>query len=451
MTHDPKSTNNNGNVLPEIPEDKDQEKSPAFIAARPGRMVSFAGLIERIIEQFQDEYGEEGAAVRDATDSERRKLLRDVADYVIGVESVQLSREDLLSILQTGYSDIFGYGTLDNLFADPTITTIALEGSNKVSVRYQPGTELVALDAIFEDIQQMRRMMQRLVRDSGATLSEDIPVLEVGLTVAKRPVCLNLAMPPFVIHPTADIRLHPETSITLDKLIDDDYLTPDAATFLRALVISEHGFIIVGDTESGKTTLLSALMQHLASDMKIVSVERAGELRLPENAVRHTVQWAVENDEDDSSIEEISFGDCIEKALTDAPDCLVLDEVRADEPKSIAPLLNNNDVPRQIWSFRGSVMPMRIRSSLAQLARMAYPAQPEGSVHGLYTRLPFIVIVQRRRGYIRLRGIAEWQFSENTDYPDFVELMSVEDGTLQKTGQSASLALDLPDNFWKID
>ena len=438
--------NNNGHHSqdePQLPVNPDDvEPVPDFIPARPGRMVSLAGLTERIIEQFQDEYGEEGATLKQTTASERRKILRDVTDYVLGVESVMLEPAEKAGIMQHAYSDIFGYGPLDALFANERVTTIALEGAGKVSVRYEPGTELKTLEPIFEDSQQMRRMIQRLVRDAGAELNEDTPILEVGLTIQQRPVCLSLVMPPFVIQPTADIRVHPVQAPSLSDLVEDDFLTEDAAQFLKALIDATHGFIIVGDTEAGKTTLLNAILQALPQPENTVTVERAGELHTPESVEQFIVKWPVEEEP------EITFGECIEKALETNPGCLLLDEVRADEPHSIAPLLNQDDVPRQIWSFRGSAMPLRIRSSLAQLARMAYPAQPEAMVYAIYERLPFIIIVQRRRGYIRLRGIAEWQFDENNENAEFVDLMTIEDDSLIKTGKLPTHTLDLPDEFW---
>src|SRR5690606_26253116 len=103
--------------------------------------------------------------------------------------------------------------------------------------------------------------------------------------------------------------------------------------FLAALVASPYGLIVVGDTESGKTTLLDALANRLPAEAHVSSVERAGELRLPAAATRRTVRWPL-GDEPGKS-----FGEQIWAALADAPDVLVLDEVRADDPAAIAPLL----------------------------------------------------------------------------------------------------------------
>jgi hypothetical protein len=91
------------------------------------------------------------------------------------------------------------------------------------------------------------------------------------------------------------------------------------------------------------------------------------------------------------------------------------------------------------------------------LARMSDRTQPEMMVFNLYERLPFIVVVKRRKGFIQLREIAEWQFPDNykevTDlvYADYVSLMELESDTCQPTGKLPKHALDLPESFWEHD
>src|SRR5690606_29282941 len=133
----------------------------------------------------------------------------------------------------------------------------------------------------------------------------------------------------------------------------------------------------------------------------LTSVERTSELILPEGAERLSTQWAV----GDKS--GITFGEQIQAALDKNPKILVIDEVRNDEPASIAPLLSNESVPRQIWSFRGASESKRLTSALGILARMADSTQSEIMVRQLYQRLPFLIIIKRRKGKLQIREVAE--------------------------------------------
>jgi type IV secretory pathway ATPase VirB11/archaellum biosynthesis ATPase len=424
--------------------DADKGREPEFVSSRLGtRRFSVKALIERVVSAFNEEHGEESPAYLEAnTPTKRLKLLRDVVDYVLAVESIQVSQEDKAELIGKSYSELYSYGALDALFRDETITTISLDGVDKVFVRYGHG-ELTPLKPLFEDSQHLREVIRRLVRDAGAELREDEPILEVGLTVEDRLVSVNLVTPPVTIQLSADIRVHPKTLPTLDELIESKFLIPKAAEFLRALTESPHGFVIVGDTESGKTTLLSVIAQILPNPEGIISVERAGELRLPKAATRLVTRWPV----GDKS--GVSFGEQIQAALEKNPACILLDEVRADEPQHIAPLLQGDTSLRQIWTFRGPVDPNKLRSALGMVARRAEAGQGEALVHALYRRLPFVITVKRAQGRIELRNVAEWQYPEGAEYPDFVMLMEKGWEGVELTGKHPSRNLDLPSDFWE--
>ena len=138
-----------------------------------------------------------------------------------------------------------------------------------------------------------------------------------------------------------------------------------------------------------------------------------------------------------------SFGDQIfAGAWRTIPSCLLLDEVRSDEPEAIAPLLELENPPRQIWVVRGAPHHKRLQSALGMLARRADMAQGEALVHALYERLPFIVTVARIREQLQLFSIAEWQSRIDSDYPDYVMLMRYEEGRAQLTGTPPARWLD---------
>jgi len=127
--------------------------------------------------------------------------------------------------------------------------------------------------------------------------------------------------------------------------------------------------------------------------------------------------------------------------------CLVLDEIRSDEPRSIAPLLELEESPRQIWAIRGVPDSKRLQSALGMLARRARVGAGEAAVHALYERLPFVITVARvaertSDGIFQLFSIAEWQSRVDTDYPDYVMLMTFVDGAARRTDATLARWLD---------
>jgi type IV secretory pathway ATPase VirB11/archaellum biosynthesis ATPase len=409
-------------------------RKPTLLPAQPGRVISLGGVIERIVKQFQEDYDSTSPALQEAdTEVKRRMLVRDVALYVFSVEALHLSHAQQSDIIRRVYSELFGYGPLDALFSDERITTIQLTGAEKVAVRYAPGTDLVPLEPIFDDAAHLRRMLQRLLQAARAEIRPELPAIETGLPLGPRPACVNVAL--FTTQLSADIRLHPAQPPALADLVQQGYVPAAAADFLQALAQSDHGFVIVGDTESGKTTLLSALAQFLPQPESVAAVERAGELRLPAAMRRYPVRWPV------GAAPGSTFAEQVTAALAAAPALLLLDEVRSDEGAAIVPLLTADQAPRQIWVFRGTADAKRTRTALAMLARMAHPGQPEAAVAALYHRLPFVVTVKRRRGSLSLREIAEWQWPPGADYPDYVALWSDQGDGVVPTGRAPALPL----------
>lgn len=202
-------------------------------------------------------------------------------------------------------------------------------------------------------------------------------------------------------------------------------MSEHAAHFLASLALSPYGLVIVGEGETGKTALLGALAARLSTPSGIAAVERSGELHLPESVARLAVRWPV------GDAVSVSFGEQVAAVLQTRPHTLVLDEVRADDPSAIAPLLLETEVPRQMWVYRGAPDAKRLQASLGMLARRA--AGSEAAVHALYDRLPFVVSMIRVQGQLKLFSIGEWQPTALSDYPDYVLLYQYRDGAARPT------------------
>jgi Flp pilus assembly CpaF family ATPase len=424
--------------------DADRGREPELISGRLGtRLYSMAALLERIVTAFNEEHADDSTALREAvTRGQRLHLILETTDYVLAVESVLLGQDEKADLIRRAYGELFGYGPLEALFADESITTIALDGENHVAVRHRH-SELTELPPLFDSRDHLRRILGRLLRDAGTELRDDQPIVETGLIIDGRPVALNLMLPPISIRSTVDMRLHPRQPVMLDDLVAGGMMSGATARLLWALTHSPYGVIVVGDAESGKTTLLNALAHVLPMGQKIVSVERAGELRLPPDSEQFVVRWAAGDDTG------ATFGDQVEAALTRSADVLLLDEVRADAPLTIAPLLYSAAAPRQIWTFRGVPDAKRLQASLGMLARRANIMLGEDLVYALYDRLPFVVTVARIQERLQIFSVAEWQPNPTSDYPDYVMLMQYRDGEARSTGKRPVRPLDLPDTFWQ--
>jgi type IV secretory pathway ATPase VirB11/archaellum biosynthesis ATPase len=423
------------------PDDKtnprDSRRLPRLVEGRRGtRLYSIAALAERVLDEFAAEHGTDSSALHEAdTPAKRYRLILDAANYVLAVESVALTADEKAELVNRAYSELFGYGPLDALFVDERVTTIALKGADRAAVRYGHG-ELVSAGPLFDDEEHLHRIITRLLEDAKTQYREDLGIIETGLRVGDRPVALNLVLPPYTPELNADIRLHPAQPPSLDDLVAGEFMTEEAAALIRQIAASAYGLVIVGESETGKTTLLNALAL-LQPVEGLTAVERAGELQLAAGVARLRAQWSADHQAG------ISFGDQILSALSRQPTCLLLDEVRADEPYTIAPLLEMEKPPRQIWTVRGAPDAKRLQSALGMLARRASRGSGEELVHALYERLPFVLTVARIKERLQLFSIAEWQSRIDTDYPDYVMLFQYREGAARPTRKNLARWLDI--------
>jgi len=401
-------------------------RQPHFVPARHGsRMFSVQALTERVIAQFNAEHGGGSVAITQAqTPAARYRLVLDSAEYVFAVESVLPAETERATILQRAYSDLYGYGPLDALFADPSVTTILLEGADRASVRRGFGDFELNLN-LFDDGAHFERTVSRLLLDAQVDPAVDEAVIECGLRVSDRPVSLTIARPPASASIVADLRCHPSTPLALDDLAASGMMNAEAHQFLRELVASGFGFAVVGEAETGKTTLVNALVTALGEP--VTTVERSGEMRLVTGSRQLVPTWHVQPEQ------RLSFGDQIAVAAEGSPSVLVLDEVRPDEPRSIAPLLDPAFSARQIWSLRGAPDAKRLQSAMGMLARRAGPDANEARVLRIYQHLPFVITTARVRDRLQIFSIAEWQSRIDTDYPDYVMLFRYQDGESRRT------------------
>ncbi|MCK6577105.1 MAG: Flp pilus assembly complex ATPase component TadA [Anaerolineae bacterium] len=404
---------------------KGQHREPRLVASRGGtRLFSMAALAERIREEFMLEYRDTEALREADAPSKRMRLVLAVTDYVIAVESITMTSDDKATLMQRVYSELFGYGALDPFLADPRVTTIALNGAERAAVRYGHN-ELTDVSPLFEDGDQLQTIIERLLLDAGASLRSDSPIIETGLNVGERRISLSVVTPTFGVSVSADIRLHPQSPPSLDALVEQGVLSAEAADVLRRLAASNYGLVIAGEAETGKTTLMNALaLKYVGGG---AAVERTGEMRLPESFARFQPTWG----RDDSS--PVAFGERLIESLNVTPPLLMVDEVRADDPTAVAPLLRREDAPRQWWVFRGAPDHKRLQSALGMLARRAESGAGETLVHALYERLPFVISVARIQGRLKLFSIAEWQSRIDTDYPDYVQLFRYDQGMARRT------------------
>ncbi len=219
--------------------------------------------------------------------------------------------------------DILGFGKLDPVFRDPNIEDIHISGiKNPVFVWYTR-YDLVPTNIYFESEEELWRHVQKVMFASGKQVSYTNPIVDATLPGGFRVHIVHQAVSPsgaIVV-----IRKHRQVPLSAVDLIASDMAPADLFSYLWTLVENKASILIIGETASGKTTLLNAIASFIPYNMKIVSVEEVRELNLP----HPTVSYLVTRETMEAG--KVTLFDLVKAAMRQRPDYIIVGEIRGEE------------------------------------------------------------------------------------------------------------------------
>lgn len=263
---------------------------------------------------------------------EVRRTIMELFEQILNEENIVLSRPERQRLFEQITAEILGFGPLQPLLEDDTITEIMVNGPKNVYVERKG--KIVRVPITFEGNDHVMRVIDRIVAPLGRRIDESSPYVDARLPDGSR---VNAVIPPIsLVGPTLTIRKFSKNPITVEQLISYGSITPEAVEFLKACVIARLNIIISGGTGSGKTTLLNVLSGFIPSDERILTIENAAELQLRQEHVV-TLESRPANIEGRG---EITIRDLVINALRMRPERIIVGECRGAEALDMLQAMN---------------------------------------------------------------------------------------------------------------
>ena len=238
-----------------------------------------------------------------------------------------------VSIVQQVYSSIRGFGLLDSIISDDTITEVMINGPENVFI--EQNGRLFKLDKQFESQRRLEDIIQRIVGLAGREVNQANPICDTRLPDGSR---VNVVLPPIALcGPTLTIRKFSKTPMTIEKLIEYGSITQEIADKLQLLVKAKYNIFISGGTGSGKTTFLNALSNYIPKDERVITIEDSAELQI--TGVENLVSLETRN-ANASGAGQITIRDLIKSSLRMRPERIVVGEVRGGEALDMLQAMN---------------------------------------------------------------------------------------------------------------
>src|SRR5436305_2260114 len=265
-----------------------------------------------------------------------------------------LTKEERRALVKQLTDDILGYGPLEQLLADDSVTEVMVNAPDRVYVERSGKIERTPVR--FVDEQHVMRIIDKIVSQVGRRVDEASPMVDARLPDGSR---VNAIIPPLALTgPTLTIRKFSRDPYTINDLINFGSLSPRAAQFLGACVKGKLNILIAGGTGTGKTTMVNAISAFIPGDERIVTIEDAAELQLQQEHVI-TLESRPANIE---GVGEVKIRELVRNALRMRPDRIIVGEVRGAETLDMLQAMNTG--------HEGSLTTIHANSPRDALARL---------------------------------------------------------------------------------
>lgn len=246
---------------------------------------------------------------------------------------IYCSIDQRVSIVEQVYSSIRGFGLLDSIIKDDTITEVMINGPDNIFI--EQNGRLFRLNKHFESQRKLEDVIQRIVSLAGREVNQANPICDTRLPDGSR---VNVVLPPISLEgPILTIRKFSKNPMTIDRLIKYGSITQEIADVLELLVKAKYNIFISGGTGSGKTTFLNALSNYIPKDERVITIEDSAELQIEgvDNLVRLETRNA-----NAAGAGQITIRDLIKSSLRMRPERIIVGEVRGGEALDMLQAMN---------------------------------------------------------------------------------------------------------------
>ncbi|MCS7166992.1 MAG: CpaF family protein [Gemmatales bacterium] len=270
--------------------------------------------------------------VSDLANDVLRREIRLVVERLCDTENPLLNRMERERLIDEVLDETFGFGPLEPLLKDPTVSDILVNGPYKVYVERRG--KLEKTDVKFRDNKHLLQIIDRMVSKVGRRVDETCPMVDARLPDGSR---INAIIPPLALDgPCLSIRRFGTNPLKLEDLLNLKAFTPEMAMLMEAAIKARLNIIISGGTGCGKTTLLNTLSSFIPAEERIITIEDAAELQLQqEHVVR--LETRPPNIEGKG---EITTRDLVRNALRMRPDRIIIGECRGPEALDMLQAMN---------------------------------------------------------------------------------------------------------------
>ena len=306
--------------------DEERQHQPVAAAAQQAYAELKKAMHQMILDRIDLE------RLKRLTSEQFKHELALLVQRIIEEERIVLNQQERHHLVLDIQHEMLGFGPLEPLLNDPTVSDILVNTYDKVYVERRGRLELT--DVSFHDNAHLMKIIEKIVSRVGRRVDESSPMVDARLPDGSR---VNAIIPPLAVDgPLVSIRRFGATPLTVQNLLDYKSVTPPMIKVLESLGLAKVNILISGGTGSGKTTMLNLISGFIPSNERIVTIEDAAELQLRQPHVVR-LETRPPNIEGKGEVTQRAL---VRNSLRMRPDRIILGEVRGPEALDMLQAMN---------------------------------------------------------------------------------------------------------------
>ncbi len=221
--------------------------------------------------------------------------------------------------------DKIGMGLLDPLIRDPNIEDITCDGAGPIFLEHKVFKGLKTTTTFTKE--ELNKFVLQLSEKVGKPITYASPIIDSTLPDGSR---INIVYGEDVSKRGSNftIRKFNAKPLSVLDLINSNTLDYSMAAYLWMMIQEGMSLFVSGETASGKTTMLNAIMAFISPNAKIVSIEDTAEVQVPHKNWTREITRSSNKGENSS---DVGMFDLLKAALRQRPNYIIVGEIRGIE------------------------------------------------------------------------------------------------------------------------
>ena len=375
------------------------------------------GEFENILVQMVDRYTVLDTEVG-ATPRRQGRLWEMIGmdDKRVVVSAEQRSRLEYIII-----RDLIKNGPLEPLLSDEMLEDIHSVGLKHIHMDHKV-FGMVTSNIRFREREILSRYLRAMSERIGRPVSDNKPIIDGALLDGSR---INIIFSDDVsmLGPSFTIRKFAEETISIIQLIKWGTISTQVAAYIWICLEYGMSVLVSGETASGKTTTLNAILPFIDHNVKIYSAEDT-----PEVKVRHKIWQRLVTRDSKNEESRVEMFDLLKAALRSRPRYIIIGEIRGVEGATafqamqtghpVIATFHASSIVKMIQRFTGDPInvPIRFFDNLNFAIFQEVVEAPGGGIARRVTGIDEVIGYNKHSDGVLTRGMFEWDPVKDKHY-----------------------------------